>query len=349
MKNSENKKVLFVALSGIGNLIMQLPAIAACKKAHPNWHVTVWVAPRGTKALAQAQGYINEVTEMPIKNSFIGHIGTIMKLRSAAYDIGIVLSPGQLIKSAAYLFFAGTPIRIGNSYPFRGNQHSSFFLTDAINEDETLHDIEQNLRLLDPLNIHPNPVPFYSIEIPEANKQEAAEALRGYNFEPNTSIIGMHAGSAPSFTWKRWPLECFVELATTLVEKNPTTKILLFGGKDELEQNASIEKAINDTFPGTAHTISASLMTTAAILTHCKLLISNDSGIMHLAAASGVKVIGLFGPTNEVQTGPRGEGSVIVRAPGTKPVYNTESAFSFGDTPHESMLAITPDMILEKI
>ena len=349
MKNSSHKSVLFLALSGIGNLIMQLPTVAALKKAHPDWHVTVWVAPRGTKALAEAQSCIDKVIEMPIQNSFMGHIASITNLRKASYDIGIVLSPGQLVKSAAYLFFAGVPVRIGNSYPFRGNHNSSFLLTNAIQENPSLHDIEQNLQLLNPLDIHPEAVAHYSIEIPEVNKQEADEIVKEYKFEPNAAIVGMHAGSAPHFTWKRWSLERFAEVAIALIEKNPSTRILLFGGKDELDQNTSIQNVINEKFPHAAHVVSASLITTAALLTHCKLLISNDSGLMHLAAASGVKVIGLFGPTSEVQTGPRGKDSIVVRAPGTKPVYNTESASSFGDTPHESMLAITPEMILENI
>ncbi len=349
MKSSNPNKVLFLALSGIGNLVMQLPAISALKRARPDWHITVWVAPRGTKALAETQSCIDEVIEMPIRNSFIGHLKTISELRAASYDTGIVLSPGQLIKSAAYLYVAGIPVRIGNSYPFRGNTHSSLLLTHAIPEDETLHDIEQNLRLLKPLNITYDPVPFYSIEIPDVNKQEAQKILQTYNFEQNTSTVGVHAGSAPSFAWKRWPLERFAEVANKLLEKDASTRILLFGGKDELVQNKSIQKAINKKFPGAAHIVSTSLMTTAALLTHCKLLISNDSGLMHIAAASGTQVISLFGPTSEVQTGPRGKSSIVVRAPGTSPVYNTELAPNIGTTSHETMLAITPQMVLSQI
>ena len=58
------KSVLFVSLSGIGNLVMQLPTIATLKKAHPTWHITVWVAPRGTKEIIEAQSSIDEVIEM---------------------------------------------------------------------------------------------------------------------------------------------------------------------------------------------------------------------------------------------------------------------------------------------
>lgn len=349
MKNSNPNSVIFLALSGIGNLVMQLPTIAALKHAHPDWHVTVWVAPRGTAQLAKAQPYIDEVLEMPIKNSITGHISTIQLLRKRRYGNGIVLSPGQLMKSAGYLYLAGVPMRIGNAYPLGNNAKSSFLLTNAINENEDLHDIEQNLQLLNPLNIYPNPVPFYSIQIPNTNKKEAKRILDEYNFKPNTSIIGIHAGSAPNFTWKRWPLERFVEVAIALLEKDNNVKILLFGDNNELEQNGEIEKAIHKKFPDAARTVSASLMTTASLLSYCKFLISNDSGLMHLAAASGTQVISLFGPTSEIQTGPRGKGSVVVRAPGTIPVYNTELAPSMGTNPHETMLAITPKMVLDQI
>lgn len=79
---------------------------------------------------------------------------------------------------------------------------------------------------------------------------------------------------------------------------------------------------------------------------HCKLFISNDSGLMHLAAASGVPTLGLFGPTAEKQTGPRGSHSHTLRAPGTQPVYNTESNPSLGSKPHPSLLVLKSEDVI---
>ncbi len=344
MKNSENKKILFLALSGIGNVIMQLPAIRELKKAHPTWHITVWVAPRGTHALVATEPSIDEVIEMPIKASVSQHLRQILELRKYHFDIGIVLSPGQLVKSAAYLMLAGIPVRVGNTYSFRGNPHSQLFLTDAIEEDAAIHDIEQNLLLLTPLGIKPNSVPYYSLDIPEENKKEAEKILKS----SSSFLVGVHPGSAAGFEWKRWPLERFSEVAKALVRENPHTRILIVGGKDEEQQKHELLKMMNAD-EEIAYDVTASLLTTAAIIQKCNLFVSNDSGLMHIAAAVGVPTLGLFGPTDETQTGPRGKNSFTLRASDTAAVYNTEQSYSFGNTPHENMLGITVEKVIGKI
>lgn len=348
MTNSDNKKVLFLGLSGIGNLIMQLPAIEAVKKARPAWHITVWVAPRGTKDIALSQPYIDEVVEMPIAGSAIEHIKRILQLRKKSYDIGIVLSPGQLVKSAAYMFLVGIPMRIGNTYPFKNNSRSNLFLTHGIDEIENMHDIEQNIRLLEPLGLGNTQAPYYELQIPNKNKEEAEGILATYNFEPTTSYIGIHAGCAVGFEWKRWPLERFAEVAKTLAQKNSNIRILLFGGKDESADKQAMLAMINKDRE-IAYDIAAPLLTTAAIMKKCSFFLSNDSGLMHIAAATGVPVLGLFGPTSEILTGPRGEHSSYLRAPGTVAVYDTEKNNSFGNTSHENLLKISTQMVLEKI
>ncbi len=346
MKNSEHKKVLFLGLSGIGNLVMQLPTIRELKKAHPAWHITLAVAPRGTRALAEAEPSIDEVIEIHTKASLSTHAKQVLQLRKRHFDIGIVLSPGQLLKSAAYLRFAGIPMRIGNTYPLQNNQHSQLFLTDTVREDPNLHDIEQNIRLLEHLGIQPAPVPYYSLTIPEENKQEAEKITK--SLPSGASYVGMHAGCAPGFEWKRWPLERFAEVAKKLIEDHPDVRILVFGGKDEEKQNQDLVQMIN-TDSKIASIVSAPLLTTAAVMQTCRLFLSNDSGLMHIAAALNVPTIGLFGPTDETHTGPRGKNSFTLRASDTASVYNTEQAYSFGSTSHESMLGISPQLVFDKI
>ncbi len=347
MKNSaSNPHIVIVALSGIGNLIMQLPMADALKATYPNSRITAWVAPRGTKVLAQNAPSIDEVIEMPIKTSMLGHIHNIRRLRSLKADIGIVASPGQQIKSAAYLFLAGISIRVGHTYPFKGNSNSKFLLTNAISEKENTHDIEQNLALLSALQLPIPHIPYYSITIPAEAKAKAQEFIKGLSLDPTKPIIGFHAGSAPDFLWKRWPLENFAALGRKLIAEQGA-QIFLFGGKNEAEQNESIKNMIAN--PSSVTSVQADLMTVVAIMQACRIFISNDSGLMHVAAASGVETFGLFGPTDEKETGPRGPKSHVIRASGTKPAYNTEKNYSLGEEPHETILAITPEMVLEKV
>lgn len=351
MKSSENKSVLFLALSGIGNLVMQLPAIKAVKDKHPHWNVSVWVAPRGTKDIALVQAYIDEVIEMPIQTNMLQHLKNMHALRQRRFDIGIVLSPGQLLKSAAYLYVSGIPIRVGHTYPIKTNQHSKMFLTHSCDERPALHDIEQNMNLLSLLHLVPKKVSNYFLDIPLKNTDEANMLLASLVGDTtHRSLIGIHAGSASGFMWKRWPLERFAELAHELYKKNPRTVFLVFGDlKEEKDKELLCALINNGHAEPIAFRVFAPILTTAAIIKHCSLFISNDSGLMHISAATGVPTLGLFGATNEQQTGPRGVRSVSLRAPGTKPVYNTEHAYDFGNRPHKNMLAITPRMVVDTI
>ncbi len=345
MKSSKNKSVLFLALSGIGNLVMQLPAIAAVKKEHPHWHITVWVAPRGTKDLAHSQPYIDEVLEMPIKTGVLRHIKNLLLLQRKKFDIAVVLSPGQLVKSAAYLFLSGIPTRIGSAYPFRGEKNSKLFLTQSIIERVALHDIEKNLELVSSLCETMPSVENYHIAIPDKNIQEARLLFSG-----NTPYIGIHAGSAKGFEWKRWPIDQFAEVAHVLFMQDSNTRFVIFGSHSEQFAKQELVDAINNLCGAVVATnITASLMTTAAAIQACCLFLSNDSGLMHIASAVGVPTIGLFGPTDERETGPRGKQSFVVRATGTKPLYNTEYRHDFGTEPHPTMLAITPGMVIDNI
>lgn len=345
---AENKqKVLFIAASGIGNYIMQAPTIAAFKKAFPDSSITVWVAPRGTKELAEADSNVDAVFEMPIQVSKKQHVRQIRWLRKQKFTLGIVLSPGQQLKSALYLFLAGIPMRVGAKYPWH-KWDVGLFLTDAVSEKKNMHDIEQNLRLLTPFNIENAHIDNYTINIPEKNVKEAQAMLKGLDIDSKRMIVGLHAGSAPDLPAKRWPINRFAEVAITLI-KNHNAHVLLFGGPDEEKEKKQLEDAIHSAAGSPVSRINTSLLTTAALMRRCEFVLTNDSGLMHLAAASGVTTFAIFGPTNEKETGPRGIKSYVIRALGTKPVFNTERNFNLGTKPHKSILAVTPEMVMERL
>ncbi len=340
------RRIICLALSGIGNFLMQSPVFAAIRKKYPDSHLTVWVAPRGTRALAENDPHIDEVIESPLKLPLWLHLRLIMQLAQQRFDTGIVLSPGQHWKSAAYLFLAGVPTRIGALYRWRGNPNSSFLLTHSINEIDTLHDIEQNLRLLEPLAITSKQTPIlnYHLDLPAANVARATEMIQCIDTSIQKKFVGFHAGSAAGFEWKRWPVENFVAVGKALIEKN-NAHILLFGGNEEKEINRQLKDALGNA----ATIIDEDLLTVAALMQQCRLMLSNDSGLMHVSAAVGTTTYGLFGPTNEQHTGPRGVKSRVIRAAGTVPIYDTDKNYSLPGTSHTTILAITPELVLEQI
>jgi heptosyltransferase-2 len=344
--DTPQKKVLLLSLSGIGNFLMQSPVFAALKAAYPGWRLTVWVAPRGTKTLAENNPHIDAVIEAPIKQSLQQHLNLVNKLRKQRFDIGIVLYPGQLVKSALYLYLAGIPKRIGHKYPLNNNPSSSFSLTSAVDKTEGVHDIEQNLRLLESLAIKngTQKTRYYSLIAPQKNQQEAEKLLRDLSIPASKKIIGLHVGSATNFVWKRWPLQYFSELGRVLTEKY-NTHLLLFGGPEEKELNEKLLQELS----GSATIIAAPLLTTAAVIQKCQLFVSNDSGLMHIAAATGVPTLGIFGPTDEHRTGPRGPQSFTMRAPSTKPIYDTDKNYKLGTQSHPTLIALKPAAVIKKV
>lgn len=342
------KKVLFLSLSGIGNYVVQAPTIAAAKKANPSWHITVWVAPRGTAALASNDANVDEVIEMPIKHSVVGHITQIMRLRRSHFDIAIVLAPGQLVKSALYMILAGIPKRIGMEYSLRGKQ-TDLFLTDAIPEpQEPTHDIERNLAMLNPLDISTSVHEPYAIAIPQSHIQQADSIITSLSIPSDRQIIGIHAGSAPDIMYKRWPLDYFISLSKQLIT-NHNVYILVFGGDDEEEDKERLVSAIQREIPNSVASITGDLLVVAAVMQHCTSFVSNDSGLMHLAAAAGVRTLGLFGPTDEARTGPRGNMSETIRAAGTTPIYSPKDIPLLDKESHASMQAISPELVLSRL
>ncbi len=340
-------KILIIALSGIGNLLMQSPAINQIRRAFPESHITLWVAPRGTKVIAEANPWVDQVIEASLKQSWLDHIQLCWKLLRQRFDTGIVLSPGQRWKSAAYMFLAGIRQRLGHTYPWRGNSHSKFLFTQAINEQAKLHDVEQNLNLLSLLDyrIQHQKYPLrYEIIIPETKRQQADHLYKTFAIPSDKMVIGFHMGCAANMLFKRWPIQRFIEVGQSLITKN-NAHILLFGGLHEngLKRTAKTALGVNSTV------VSADLLATASLMQRCRLFLSNDSGLMHLAAAVGVKTYGLFGPTDERKTGPRGKDSHIIRASGTNPVYDTENNFDLGPTTHETLLSLSASQVLDII
>ena len=343
-----NLNYLILSLSGIGNYLMHTALIHAIKVHQPTATITLWVAPRHTAVLAQANPDIDHVIKAPIKRSLLGHLQQVIRLRHLSPDTGFILYPGQLWKSALYVFLAGAYRRVGHRYMHLGNPDSSLLLTNPVNVNPALHDIDQNLALLQPLSIPiPSALPPYFVTIPTHYQQQAKSLLaRVHHSSPAAKIyFGLHPGSAPDFAWKRWPIERYASLAKQIIKKYHA-HVLIFGGAQELTLMKNLRRLIG---PDHSSIMSAHLLTVAALMKNCQLFIANDSGLMHLSSALSVPTIGLFGPTNERRTGPRGQGSVPLRAPGTAPVYDVNTNYALGSSPHPFMLALNTSPVMAAV
>lgn len=139
--------------------------------------------------------------------------------------------------------------------------------------------------------------------------QHAKETIRSYDIQDGSLIIGINPGAAYGSA-KRWFPERFAGVCRALVDKYGA-KVLIFGSQQEHGITAEIEGLSGVPIVNLAgKTTIRGLM---ALLKHCTLFITNDSGPMHIAAALGVPVVAIFGSTDPVKTGPMGDNHIIIK------------------------------------
>lgn len=284
-------KVLIVKLSSMGDLFHALPTvhnIAVGMDATIDWVTTVSYID-----LVQCFTDVNRVIPF-YRHAFVKTAGPFLKeIRAEKYDMIIDLQ--GLMKSAIVTRLARGERRIGPSF----NREGARLLYSEIagTKNKNRHAIEENLDLIAHLGLDPLPVEF-PVRFPPAGLSDE---------HPRVAI-------APSSRWasKDWPLERFAETARCLRESEGATIHLVGGPEDSAACNAIEESLGGEGVRNWAGRLS--LVGSGGLLAEMDLLICNDSGPMHMAAALGTPTLALFGPTNPMRTGPYGDGHRVLQA-----------------------------------
>lgn len=140
--------------------------------------------------------------------------------------------------------------------------------------------------------------------------REAAEKLLAEAKNPVALAVGAN------WAGKTWPADRFAALAENIRQMQafgPETEIVLVGGPDEREAGAALLESHNN--GRVIDGFGLDILSTHELLKRCRLMVANDSAMMHLAAASGIPTIGLFGPTKDQHYRPWGENGFVVRTP----------------------------------
>ena len=328
-RDLERPRILLVALSGIGNLLMASPLFRALQDANPTAELDLLVASRGTKSVLEANPRVRRVFFSSPKPNIRALRKLTGILRRERYAVGIVTYPGQLILSAALLRLASIPRRIGHRYSWTFLRDSGLFFSDPVPEaplptftipaSAAAHDVVQNLGLLQPLGITVDPgTARYEFPLTTDDRAHADAWLTQHDLGGHT-LIGLHPGSYGDLAYKRWPAERFAELGDRLAERYHAA-ILVLGGSEEHALKAEVAARMR----APSVTVDAPLRVTAAIIARCLCFVSNDSGLMHIAASQNVPTFGLFGPTDERRTAPWGPYGYVLRAASTEPTYNVQ-------------------------
>jgi heptosyltransferase-2 len=304
---SKIHRVLVRATNWVGDAVMSMPAFEAVRENFPESHITVlarpWVLP-----LYKSHPAVNEV--IPYKRGY-GYwkdasefLRVIQVIRSLHFDMAVLFQ--NAFEAALIARLAGIKIRVGYNTDGRG-----FLLSHSVargTEVLKLHQVEYYLTFLRALGWDaPSRDPALRAD-PEALARVKA-LLSSKGIEDHDLLVGISPGAAYGPA-KQWPVERFAAIGDRAI-REWGAKVVVIGTEKEKELG---ETLISAAAPGAVNVCGMTGLGDAlALIKRCQMFVSNDSGLMHAAAALKVPTVAIFGSTDPDATGPRGKTARIVK------------------------------------
>lgn len=306
------KKILVLPLYGIGDVLMTTPAVRNLKEK-TGAEITFLHMFETTRDILLNNPYIDEHLHFPfLRRSKLDGLRFLLGFRKK-FDCSINFYPSNRRDYNLAAFIVGSPSRIGHRYSTRDLLELNFLKNRTIMEDDRLHNVEENLRLLDVLGLKDNlPYPM-EIFLTEEEVAFSDNWLRDRKLGGKI-LVGIHPGASrfKNHDKKRLSEGSFAEMIDRLGKELGSGVFLLFGGPEEkLLRQKILSKALS--LKNVLSIDDVSVRQAASLMKKCRLFISNDSGPMHMAVASGVPTVAIFGPTNPAWVRPWGVGYRIVR------------------------------------
>ncbi len=331
-------KIMIRATNWVGDAIMALPALRAVKARFPEASIGIVARPYVAE-IYRDQGICDELIAYDPARKHKGWRGRerlVAGLRLRKFDAALLL---QNAFDAAWLAWrAGIPERIGYARDGR-----SLLLTKAlavpklgeIPPHEKFYYLEL-LRRAGWLDTFPD-LEQISLEVPDARRRQAAELLLEAGARPHAYRVAIGAGASYGSA-KCWPPERFAEVANRF-QAEKDADIILFGTAGEAAvSDAIIARMKCKPIDLTGKTAIRDL---PALLSRCQLFLGNDSGAMHVAAAVGLPVVAVFGPTDPGGTSPvTTRSSILQEKPYCSPCFLKRCP-----TDHRCMRNVTPNMV----
>jgi heptosyltransferase-2 len=339
----EIKRVVVRGTNWVGDGVMTVPALRELRRVLPQAHITL-----ATRSWAEGL-----FTDADFLDDLLVYDRRPRDLRAVArqtrewhrrhFDLALLFQ--NAFEAALIASAARVPLRIGYAtdgrsrlltHPvplpeWRGRRHEIFYYLNLVGELERLlygaSDIQEH-------------EPQFALNIPEARKAQAREFLSSKGLKMAHSIVALCPGSTNSRA-KRWPAERYAQLADRFICETGAN-VLLVGSPDEIEVSREVAQQMRER--PLMLTGQTDLAQAAALLSLADVLITNDTGPAHIAAALNRPTLVIFGPTDPRTTRPFSSSAEIIRRP-------PECApCMLRDCPidHRCMTAITPDEVFER-
>lgn len=337
LEGLQPKNIIVRMPNWIGDLVMATPVLSDLRKAYPNAHITA-MSRYPLCELLEEDPEINELFCFSKASGFGRRSekrNIIEKLRKGKYDLGILLTHSF---SSAWWFWQG---KVTNRLGYECNGRR-LLLTQSVPLPENIqnqHLVVTYKSLLHPLGISLSDTPP-RIFLAEKEVEEAQTFLKRHGIPKSGLIVGINPGATYGSA-KCWLSERFREVTQRLL-RDKELHVVYFGDS----ATASLVKEICQGLSSRVINLAGltSLRQLASLISLCDVLLTNDSGPMHIADALGTPIVALFGSTSAVVTGPYHQGKVIHKHVECSPCYQRTCPIDF-----RCMKRIEADEVFEEL
>jgi len=328
INKTEIHKILCIKPRGIGDIVLSTIILENLISHFPSVKID-YLTEEFAKPALENNPMINKVLTMG-KTEF--PLWVALRIRKEKYDM--ILDLWSNPRSAQITFLSGVKYRVGFAY--RGRKYAYNILGTSSRGKN--HSAEQNLELLKAIDV---PVISKKIHYYVSEKDdELAKEFIKKNFSKDKTVIGIiPAGGWPS---KRCDASKWVEICRTIKAKYDCTFLILWGTGDEADADFIKKELSSDAVLAPKTNLTA--MT--GLIKNCDIILANDSGPMHIAAAIGIPTLGIFGPTDPKAHRPYSENSAYVLKDDLFCIICNKLICPYN---HECMLQLSNEKVLEAV
>jgi lipopolysaccharide heptosyltransferase I len=298
MSNRE-ERFLVVRLTALGDILHTVPAVAALRSAHANARID-WVVERKWAPVLEGSLAITEVIPFDRRSAW-GAIECVQRLRENRYTCAIDFQ--GLYKSAILAALSAAPQRIGFERGWAREEGAAMMYTDRLIPSGR-HVAELNYSLAEHAGASRPKTPEYPLRVPAGGAASIRARLHDIGISGEYIVVG------PGGSWraKCWPADRYGQFCREFEKKFGMPVVIIHGPGEENIAREVLRLAT----PAQPALISTTIEELMGLLAHTHCVVAADSGPLHLAAALGTPVVGLFGPTDPGRNGPFVPGAMIV-------------------------------------
>jgi len=331
------RNILLILLAPIGDTLFATPAIRAARQAHPNARLSAVVWP-SNRAVLENNPDVDHLLVHPTRADWLRSWKFFRQLRADGFDLAIHFAPFH----DYYGLLANVPRRLSLPLPWL------FWLLPHGNRRwRYLHARDHYLEVLRPLGVSATDRRLV-LKISGRQEAFAERYLAEHGHQPGELLLGIHAGGSGFQGAKRWSPEGFAWVARELGHGRHVRLVFFGNNEDQALSHAVVTAGVPDGWIDTCGQVS--LSQAIGLLSRVDLFVGNDSGPLHLAAALGTPVVGIYGPTSILNFHPLGERARAVfgsvPCPGNYGFIGTRPLWARHECQGECLDSIDPAQVL---